>query len=98
MHAPAVKKLKLLDGRETKASVAGGVGGLKKVRHGTLKTATIGGCEVSDIPATFSEAEGGLAASDEALATAGLKLLQRFRVIVNESAGRIGFVQTNKKP
>src|SRR5207237_665568 len=86
---PAVKRLKLLDGRKTSTSLAGGVGGIKKVRHGTIKSVSIGTCEVADLPATFAEATDGVTSDDDTLATAGLKLLDHFRMIVNEPAGKI---------
>ncbi len=92
VHSPTVKKLNLLEGRQTTKGNVGGEGGANKsVRTGTLKSVTVGGCEIADVPASFAEATDGLSASDEVLATTGLKFLRNFRMIVNQSTNSIAF-------
>lgn len=95
VHSPTVKKLNLLDGRQTRQGKVGGEGGgMKSVRTGKLKSVTVGGCEIADVPASFAETTDGLTASDEVLATTGLKFLRNFRMIVNQSMNSIAFSRT----
>lgn len=91
VHSPTVQRLKLLENRKTSTSIAGGVGGMKAVRTGKLKSVTIGSAVITDVPASFAEAKDGLAASDEVLATAGLKFLNNFRMVINQSTNQIAF-------
>ena len=83
VHAPAVQKLKLLEGRETKASMTGGVGGIHAARAGTLKTLTLCGQTLQDIPAVFATSEKGIVADPGLQGSIGVGLLKRFHCIVN---------------
>ena len=69
---------------------------MKLVKHGTLSRVTIGGADVNDVDATFSQATDGIGADESTLGTVGLKLLESFRMIVNQSAGKVAMVRLEK--
>lgn len=83
VHAPAVEKLKLLEGRDTKGSMTGGVGGMHAARSGTLKELTICGQTIADVPAIFATVSKGGPSDSELQGTVGVGVLKRFRCVVN---------------
>ena len=96
VHSRTVERLKLLENRKTGTGMFGGVGGAKAVKTGRLKSVTVGGCEMSDVSAAFAQAKDGASASDEVLATVGLKFLSNFRMVINQSTDQIAFSRTTK--
>ncbi len=93
IHAPIVEKLKLLEGRETSDTVAGGVGGMLKAKKGKLKYFELGGHRSEDIEATFATARQGAFDSTETLGNIGGDLVKPFRVIFDYQQKRIAFVK-----
>ncbi len=91
-HSPTVERFKLLDGRETKRSFSGGVGGLKASRSGTVKTLKICGRELADVETTFSEAKEGATAKDDTQGTIGVGALRAFTLIVNYPKNKIALL------
>jgi predicted aspartyl protease len=83
IHAPAVEKLKLLEGRETKASMTGGVGGMHAARSGSLKELTICGQTIREVPAIFATTSKAGPSESELQATIGVGVLKRFQCVVN---------------
>jgi len=92
VHAPAVKKLKLLEGRKTDQSGFGGVGGIRAARKGSVESFTVCGNTLRNVDTTFSQAEKGALAEDTSQGTIGLELLNQFRVIVDYSGGRVALI------
>jgi hypothetical protein len=64
---------------------------MKTVKSGTLASVTLGGAEIKDVPAAFAESKEGITADDEVLATAGLKFLRNFRMVINQRTNQIAF-------
>lgn len=93
VHSPAVKRFNLLDGRETKGTFSGGVGGIKSSRSGKVKSLTIAGQTLNDVGTTFSEATTGGTAGEDAQGTIGVGVLAEFRMILNYPAGKIAMIR-----
>lgn len=81
--APTVKAFDLLKNRELTTSLAGGVGGLRKRKAGTLETITIGNVNLKNVDTIFSEAVDGATAKDTHQAILGIPVLRQFVMIVN---------------
>lgn len=65
-HEPAVRRLRLLDGRRTTESKRGGVGGFHSVQEGTVEWFELAGKRYENLPVAFAtEAKGAMA--DESL-------------------------------
>lgn len=93
VHTPTVDRFKLLDGRETKRSFSGGVGGMKSVRRGTVSNLTLCGHAVGEVEASFSQATEGGMAGDDAQGTVGVGVLKQFRLVVNYPAQKISLIE-----
>lgn len=93
MHAPAVKRLNLLDGRETTDVMEGGVGGAVSARRGKLAWFEIGGQRQEDVPATFATEDKGAYSSRETIGNIGGKLIGPFKIVFDYQRRRIGFVK-----
>jgi hypothetical protein len=92
MHAPAVKELKLLEGRKTVNSLAGGVGGAVPIKRGNLAWFELAGKRTEDVLADFAETEKGAFADPYALGNIGGVLLKPFIIVTDYRGGRIAFV------
>lgn len=78
--APAVKKLGLLDSRETTRTRIGGSGGFRPAAKGVLRSVSFAGAEVKDVEAVMAlpDDEGmGVLRDDGTLGSLGGPLLQR---------------------
>jgi len=93
MHVATVRALGLLEGRETKASLAGGVGGNVATRSGTLSSFVLGGRTFRDLAAEFSTEEKGAFDDPYTWGNIGGKLLEPFRLVFDYPATRVGFVE-----
>ena len=92
VHSPTVKKLNLLDGRDDRKRQSGR--GRRRVQirpHGNAQKRDGRRLRDHRRPRVVRRATEGLTASDEVLATAGLKFLRNFRMIVNQSTNSIAF-------
>ncbi len=93
MHAPAVKKFKLLEGRETTDATEGGVGGTVSAKRGKLAWFEIGGQRQENVQVTFATEDKGAFASRDTLGNIGGKLISPFKVVFDYQRRRIGFVK-----
>jgi hypothetical protein len=93
LHAPAVERLKLLEGRTTLPIAQGGVGGLALAREGVLKDFRIGGHRSEDVPATFATQAKGAFANPYTLGNVGGGLVRPFKLVMDYQHGRIAFVE-----
>ncbi len=93
LHAPTVEKFKLLEGRDTTETLAGGVGGNVSAKSGKLKYFELGGHRTEDIEATFATTAKGAFNSDDTLGNIGGDLLKPFKIVFDYQNKRIAFVK-----
>ena len=93
VHSPAVTRFKLLEGRETRKTFSGGVGGMSASRSGSVTSFELAGQTVHNVGATFSESASGATASAESQGTIGVGVLAEFRLIVNYPQKKIALVR-----
>ncbi len=91
-HAPAVRRLALLEGRDTRIAMSGGVGGLVAARRGTLAWFEVAGRRFTDVPATFSLATRGALTNPWVAGTLGGGIMGRFRIVYDYRHRRIAFL------
>lgn len=91
IHAPAVSRWKLLDGRETTESRAGGVGGFVPMRRGTLAWLEVGGRREEGVEATFAVEARGAFADEFTLGNLSPRQLGPRDMIFDYVGGRIAF-------
>ncbi len=92
-HAPAVRRLNLLKGRETRASQNGGVGGIVAAREGQLAWFEIGGYRFDQPMVTFSLAKTGAFTDEYTAGNVGQAFISPFTVVFDYSRKRIAFVK-----
>ena len=91
-HEPAVRKWKLLEGRETTEAKLGGVGGFVNAKRGTVAWFELGGVRQEKITAEFAiEAKGTFAESVKD-GNIGSDLLKRFTLVFDYGKERVAFV------
>ena len=89
VHAPAVKQFDLLNGRETRAAMMGGVGGMRQARSGKLASIAIAGQRLEDVTATFAAGGDGGAMDDDAIqATVGIAALRNWVLVIDYAGQR----------
>ena len=94
VHGPAVSEFKLLEGRETRATMMGGVGGMRPARSGKLESITIGGRILEEVTATFAPGEDGGALDDESIqATVGIAALRNWILVIDYSRTRVAILE-----
>ncbi|MGH7177227.1 MAG: aspartyl protease family protein [Tepidisphaeraceae bacterium] len=98
IHAPTVERFKLLEGRKTRWSMFGGVGGMKSASSGVLGCVTLAGERLDKVSASFSKATDGAMSDDSEQATVGIPLLRQFRMFVNYPQKQIALVPIAKPP
>lgn len=99
LHAPTVEKFKLLDGRDTTETLAGGVGGNVSAKSGKLKYFELGGHRTDDIEVTFATTAKGAFNSADTLGNIGGDLLKPFKIVFDYQNKRIAFVKReNENP
>lgn len=92
-HAPAVEKLKLLEGRETKATTMGGVGGSVEGRAGKLAWFEIGGKRHENINVSFATQPKGAFANPYVTGNLGGGFIKPFNLILDYQGGRIAYIE-----
>jgi len=90
-HGPAVKRLGLLEGRDTSISLNGGVGGLSQARSGKLAWFELGGKRFENLDVSFSLAESGAFSETMTAGNVGGDILQAFRIVFDYPNKRIAF-------
>ena len=93
MHQPAVDRLKLLDGRATTDSLAGGVGGVVKTKKGNLAWFELGGKRIENVAAEFAMESKGAFADPYTLGNIGGVLLKPFILVTDYRHNRIAFIE-----
>jgi len=97
LHAPTVEKFKLLEGRETKNTFAGGVGGNVTAKSGKLKYFELGGHRTDDIEVTFATTAKGAFNSADTLGNIGGDLLKPFKIVFDYQNKRIAFMKRDNE-
>ncbi|UCE60986.1 MAG: retropepsin-like domain-containing protein [Phycisphaerales bacterium] len=92
-HAPAVKRLGLLEGRDTTSGFHGGAGGMKKVRTGTVEWFELAGHRFEEPVVVFGLSDQGASSGHRSLGTIGLEFLEPFVVVFNYPDKKIAFVK-----
>lgn len=95
IHSPAVKKLKLLEGREVKDTYVSA--GKEIVKKGKLKYFEIGGHRHDDVEASFATSETGVSSDHDYSGSIGYELLKPFLIVVDCQNRRIAFVKRDSK-
>lgn len=92
-HAPAVEKLKLLEGRETTPTKMGGVGGFVEGRAGKLAWFEIGGKRHENVQVSFATQSKGAFANPYVTGNLGGGFIKPFNLILDYQGGRIAYVE-----
>jgi len=95
-HAPFVAKEKLLDGRETRPAMMGGVGGMTSAKMGTLKWFELGSHRFESPVVSFSEAKTGAFTSEYLAGNIGQDFLKPFDLVIDFGGSRVGFLPLAK--
>jgi hypothetical protein len=95
-HAPAVRELGLLDGRDVTKGFGGGVGGQAEARDGKLEWFELAGHRFEDRSVSFSLAEHGAFTDRYTLGNIGQDFLAPFRIVLDYPGDRIAFVPLKK--
>ena len=83
IHAPAVERFKLLDGRETKPAMHGGVGGMAAAKVGKVKWFELGGVRSENLEVIFAIDRKGAFDNEFTLGNIGGQLLKPFRLVTD---------------
>ena len=93
LHAPFVKKWKLLEGRETTASSSTGLGGMVSARTGTVKWLEMGSHRFDNPTVVFSTATTGTFTDPYLAGNIGIDVLKSFTVVLDFAGSRAAFVK-----
>jgi hypothetical protein len=93
LYEPAVRRWKLLDGRETTETKTGGVGGFVAARRGTIGSIEFGGRKVEQVVTIFVTEGKGSTASSERIGFIGVPLLAASELVLDYRGLRIAFVE-----
>jgi hypothetical protein len=91
LHAPAVERLKLLAGRETREGRSGGVGGTKASRVGKLAWFELAGRRFENPEAEFAGAGPGAFSDVYTAGNIGAGFLRAFRIVFDYGNKRVAF-------
>ncbi len=91
-NAPAVEKMKLLEGRETTPTKFGGYGGYSDGRMGSLAWFELGGQRVEKVRAGFSLAKNGALMNEYLVGSIGQQIIRQMRMTFDFSHERVSFV------
>lgn len=91
MHFPTVERFKMLEGRETTDSSAGGVGGNVKMKAGKLAWLEVGGRREENVRASFAVEEKGVFGNPFTAGHLSIKQLGPRDVVFDYAGGRIAF-------
>ena len=93
LHAPAVERLKLLEGRETTPTRVGGVGGSLPAQKGTLAWIQVGSIRHQDVPAVFATTPKGSFSNPDVLGNMGVGLFEECVLVFDYPRQRMAFVR-----
>jgi hypothetical protein len=83
LYASYWKKAGLLEGRPRARTLSGAVGGLQERDLAVLKTLSLAGVTLHDVPTVFDGEDESVSSSDRTLGNLGLQVLSRFRMITD---------------
>lgn len=83
------KPRNLLADRPSSKALAGAIGGMKPRNVATIRTLTLGGVVLKDIPANFGEEDGSALDTTQTLGNIGMPILSRFDLTTDYSRHRI---------
>lgn len=92
-HSPAVRRLELLAGRETRPAAMGGVGGLSEGRSGVLTDFVLAGHRFEAPRASFALGDVGAFAEPSTLGNIGGRFLAPFVLVTDYPGRRIAFLR-----
>jgi len=92
IHAPAVERLKLLSGRETRESRAGGVGGVRPSRKGKLTWFELAGHRFEAPEAEFAAPGSGAFSDVYTVGNIGAGFLKAFRIVFDYGNKRVALM------
>jgi hypothetical protein len=95
-HAPAVARLKLLEGRTTQPSKVAGVGGAIDARLGKLEYLEVSGHRIPDVVAIFVLGSHGALTDTHTLGTFGSGILGPWKVVFDYANQRVAFLPKTK--
>ena len=98
MHAPAVERHGLLEGRSTGMGRLGGVGGTVSARMGRLDWFELGGHRFEAVNASFATEEKGPFGDPYTDGNIGGGLLKPFELVLDYSNRRMGLVEKSERP
>jgi hypothetical protein len=73
----------LLDGKPQSLTLTGGVGGAKPDKLATVRSISLGGVQMTQIPAAFPDVGNDAVSSDRAAGNIGLPVFKRFRLMTD---------------
>lgn len=97
IHAPAVERLGLLAGRETRESLSGGVGGSRASRQGKLAWFELAGHRFENPEVEFAGAGEGAFSDVYATGNIGGGFLKTFRIVFDYHNKRVAFAPLTSK-
>lgn len=92
-HTPAVEEWKLLEGRKTRTSASGGVGGMAAEKVGELEWFELGGHRFEKPRVAFSQAKTGAFTDEYIAGNVGNAFLSPFRLVFDYPHQRVAFVK-----
>lgn len=92
VHAAAVRRFNLLEGRETTPTKMGGVGGFVDARKGTLALVEFAGIRAENVEAAFALEGKGAFADPYVVANVGARLLAPYRVVLDYQRERAALI------
>jgi predicted aspartyl protease len=98
MHEPAVRELKLLEGRESTDSQLGGVGGFVKAKKAKLATFEIGGQKIENVTADMAIEAVGAFGDAASLGNIGTELIRPFRLVLDYPRHRLALIPRDPTP
>ncbi|MBL8747314.1 MAG: aspartyl protease family protein [Phycisphaerae bacterium] len=93
VHADAVERFGLLDGRETQEAKLGGVGGFVSARRGVLSVVEFGGTRHENIEATFALENKAAFADPYVIGNVSGTMLAEYTLVLDYGNGRAALVR-----
>lgn len=93
MHAGAVEKWNLLEGRDVTDIKLGGVGGFVKGKAGTLRSIEVGGMRHENVKASFALEKKGSFGNDEMDGNLGAEMIRPFVLVLDYQHERAAFLR-----
>lgn len=93
IHTPTVKRLSLLENRNSSLESTEGIGGSSEYISDTLKTFSIWGKNYEKLPFNFSTASKGAFSSDQVTGNIGIGILSKYLLILDYSHQRYSVIE-----